>query len=99
LRVQPLGEQGRISALVRELAWQAGVTRLRRRHPTVHLDPGVERESLRTDTLARQAGRRARRPSSGVPQQLELEPGAPTDSQVARAKPGSACAARPRPSS
>ncbi len=83
LLVQPLGEQGRISALVRELAWQAGVIACGDDAGTCCWTLVVERDSLRTDTL-RDKLAAALSTESGVQHQLVLEAGSPTDSVARR---------------
>ncbi len=84
-----LSEQGRISALVRELAWQAGVQAC----DGVDGDPAgggltrwtlvVERESLRSDGL-RDKLAAALSTECGQPQALELMAGTPVDSVARR---------------
>ncbi len=82
--VQVLAEQGRISALVRELAWQAGVQACDDAadgSSTWILT--VERESLRTDNL-RDKLAAALSSEQGQPQRLVLEAGLPVDSMARR---------------
>jgi DNA-binding YbaB/EbfC family protein len=83
LRVQPLGEQGRIGALVRELAWQAGVTDCVEGPDACTWTLVVERESLRTDSL-RDKLAAALSAEEGKPHQLVLEAGVPGDSVARR---------------
>jgi DNA polymerase-3 subunit gamma/tau len=83
LRVQPLGEQGRIGALVRELAWQAGVTDCVEGPDACTWTLVVERESLRTDSL-RDKLAAALTAEEGKPHQLVLEAGVPGDSVARR---------------
>jgi DNA polymerase-3 subunit gamma/tau len=81
--VQGLAERGRIGALVRELAWQAGV------QTCVESDAGcewiltVERETLRADSL-RERLEAALSEELGGSQRLTLEPGVPLDSVARR---------------
>ncbi|MCA0244417.1 MAG: DNA polymerase III subunit gamma/tau [Proteobacteria bacterium] len=82
--VRRLSEQGRIAALVRELAWQAGV-----RAAADEADGGccwtllVERDSLRSDGT-RDKLAAALTAELGVPQRLVLEAGVPADSVARR---------------
>jgi DNA polymerase-3 subunit gamma/tau len=81
--VQTLIERGRIAALVRELAVQAGVRACHEGADGCTWTLAVERESLRTPTLAdKLAGLLSA--ELGAPQQLQLEPGVPTDSVARR---------------
>jgi DNA polymerase III subunit gamma/tau len=82
-RVQRLAAAGRISGLVRELAWQAGA---------IACDDGtdgsvwtlmVERESLRSDAM-RDRLAAALTADAGDSQRLELVPGVPPDSMSRR---------------
>ena len=81
--VQPLAEQGRITALVRELAWQAGVQGLQEDAASCTWTLQVERESLRNDSL-RDKLAAALTAQQGLPQHLVLEPGVPADSVARR---------------
>ncbi len=83
--VRRLAEQGRIAALVRELAWQAGV-----RDCSDEADGSgccwtlrVERDSLRADGT-RDKLAAALSAELGRPQRLQLEAGVPTDSVARR---------------
>jgi DNA polymerase-3 subunit gamma/tau len=83
--VRRLAEQGRIAALVKELAWQAGV-----RDCSDEADGSaccwtllVERESLRADGT-RDKLAAALSAELGRPQRLQLEAGVPTDSVARR---------------
>jgi DNA polymerase-3 subunit gamma/tau len=81
--VQPLADQGRITALVRELAWQAGVQDLQDDGTVCTWTLQVERESLRNDSL-RDKLAAALTAQVGQPQQLLLQPGVPADSVARR---------------
>jgi DNA polymerase-3 subunit gamma/tau len=81
--VHALVAQGRIAALVRELALQAGVRACDDGADGCTWTLVVERESLRTQALADKLAA-ALGAELGVPQRLQLEPGAPTDSVARR---------------
>jgi DNA polymerase III subunit gamma/tau len=81
--VQPLAEQGRITALVRELAWQAGVQACEDGAGGSTWVLLVERESLRADSI-REKLTAVLSEAAGQPQHLQLEPGVPTDSVARR---------------
>jgi DNA polymerase-3 subunit gamma/tau len=81
--VQRLVEQGRIGALVRELALQAGVRACDEDGEGCTWTLVVERESLRTPTLADKLAA-ALSTELGAPQRLQIEPGVPTDSLARR---------------
>jgi DNA polymerase-3 subunit gamma/tau len=78
-----LTEQGRIAALVRELAWQAGVRDCVDGPDGCTWTLVVERESLRSNA-SRDKLAAALSAELGSPQLLELEPGVPTDSVARR---------------
>ena len=78
-----LTEQGRIAALVRELAWQAGVRSCVDGPEGCTWTLVVERESLRSNA-SRDKLAAALSAELGSPQLLELEPGVPTDSVARR---------------
>jgi DNA polymerase-3 subunit gamma/tau len=81
--VQNLSRRGTLTALVRELAWQAGLERIddRTQPPTWHLL--VERDSLRTDAL-RDKLCQLLAAESGQPLQLALQAQVPQDSPARR---------------
>ena len=81
--VRPLAEQGRITALVRELAWQAGVVGCADDAGGCSWSLVIERESLRTDSL-RDKLASALTAEVGVVQRLTLEAGVPVDSVARR---------------
>jgi DNA polymerase III subunit gamma/tau len=78
-----LVQSGAISALARELAWQAGLVRIDQetQPPTWQLQ--VERDSLRTDVL-RDKLCQALQAELGQPLQLRLDNAVPTDSPARR---------------
>jgi DNA polymerase III subunit gamma/tau len=81
--VQSLSQRGMLAALVRELAWQAGLERIDEttQPPTWHLR--VERDSLRTDAL-RDKLCHLLAAELGQPLQLMLQTQAPQDSPARR---------------
>jgi DNA polymerase-3 subunit gamma/tau len=78
-----LAEAGAIAALVRELAWQAGLEGVDDTAAPPCWQLRVERDSLRTDTL-RDKLAAALQAELGHALQLQLLPGAPTDSPARR---------------
>ncbi len=80
---QRLAEQGRINALVRELAWQAGVQACVDGRDGCTWTLTVERDSLRTDSL-RDRLAAALSAELGSPQRVELQAGVPVDSVARR---------------
>jgi DNA polymerase-3 subunit gamma/tau len=81
--VQPLAEQGRITALVRELAWQAGVQDMQQDAASCTWTLQVERETLRNDSL-RDKLAAALTAHVGLTQHVLLQPGVPADSVARR---------------
>ena len=81
--VQRLSQRGTLTALVRELAWQAGLERIDEgtQPPTWHLR--VERDSLRTDAL-RDKLCQLLAAELGQPLQLALQAQVPQDSPARR---------------
>ncbi len=81
--VQSLIEAGTVAALVRELAWQAGLVAIdaKTAPPTWRL--AVAREPLRNPTLADKLAL-ALAAHLGEPVQIALEPGQPTDTPATR---------------
>ena len=83
MQVRELDAAGSIGALVRELAWQAGVAALSLGERGQHWQLDVESETLRDDgTRDRLAAALAA--AQGVPVTLELRAGVPADSQARR---------------
>ncbi|MCC7150666.1 MAG: DNA polymerase III subunit gamma/tau [Rubrivivax sp.] len=83
-RVRALVEHGRIAALTRELALQAGAVACEEGDAgVVCWTLQVERESLRTQVLADKLAA-ALSEESGTPQKLQLQAGVPTDSVARR---------------
>jgi DNA polymerase-3 subunit gamma/tau len=81
--VQALAAQGQIGALVRELAWQAGVGACEDDGQGCTWTLVVERESLRSPALADKLSA-VLSAHLGRPQRLRVEPGVPTDSVARR---------------
>jgi DNA polymerase-3 subunit gamma/tau len=81
--VARLAEAGTIAALLRELAWQAGLEGIDDSADPPRWQLRVERDSLRTDTL-RDRLAAALQAELGHALQLQLLPGVPTDSPARR---------------
>jgi DNA polymerase III subunit gamma/tau len=82
-RVQGLAAAGRISGLVRELAWQAGALACDEGPDGSVWTLMVERESLRSEAM-RDRLAAALTAEAGASQRLELVPGVPSDSMSRR---------------
>jgi DNA polymerase-3 subunit gamma/tau len=81
--VRRLAEQGAISAMVRELAWQAGLAAVDESALPPRWRLVVERESLRSTPLADKLAA-ALAAELGAPQAVEVEAGQPTDTPARR---------------
>jgi DNA polymerase-3 subunit gamma/tau len=81
--VQQMVESGRIQAMVRELAWQAGCTAVGREGGVEVWRLRVEREPLRADAC-RDKLEAALAATLGRPVRIRLEPGAAADSPALR---------------
>ncbi len=81
--VQRLAEQGAVTALARELAWQAGLEAVDERASPQRWQLRVERESLRSAAVADRLAA-ALAAELGRPVALDLQPGVPEDSPARR---------------
>ena len=80
--VRRLAEEGRLSGLVKELAWQGGLVAWKAGPPTVWR-LRIAHESLRGGALKDKLAESLAQ-SFGVPSQVELEPGEPADTPSRR---------------